>query len=381
MRNIAVVTGTRADYGIFRPVLDAIRKSSKLKLSLIVTGMHLSEKFGYTVDLIERDGFTVDAKIPLAMSDDTGVSMAQDVGNCILGLTNVLEEIDPDILLILGDRWEMLASAITGIYMNIPVAHLHGGEVSGSVDGSVRHAITKLSHIHFPATEESGARIRKLGEDESRIFVVGAPAIDTILSNTIIPKKKIVEIFRLKMNKPIILAVQHPVTTELDDVGRQIQETMEALVEMGEQTVLIYPNADAGGRKIIEIIEQYRKHTFIQIHKNIENIEYLSLMKSADLMVGNSSSGIIEAPSFGLPVVNIGTRQDGRQRAENVIDVGHNKDEIFQAIKKGLYDKKFILKANKCINPYGKGNAGTLIAKTLENIQITPELLKKKIVY
>jgi UDP-N-acetylglucosamine 2-epimerase (non-hydrolysing)/GDP/UDP-N,N'-diacetylbacillosamine 2-epimerase (hydrolysing) len=381
MKKVAVITGTRADYGIFRPVLNAIQKSPELTLSLIVTGMHLSEKFGHTLDEIERDGFTIDAKLHLGLSEDTGASMARDVGDCISGLSDVFEQVKPDILLILGDRGEMLAAAITGAYMNIPVAHLHGGEVSGTVDESVRHAITKLSHIHFPATEESAARIKKLGEDEFRIHVVGAPALDTILSECLIPKEKIAQMFNLNASKPIILAVQHPVTTELDDVERQIRETMEALVAISGQTVLTYPNADAGGRKIIEVIERYRQYPFIQIHKSLNHIEYLSLMRSANVMVGNSSSGIIEAPSFGLPAVNVGTRQDGRQRADNIIDVGYDKNEIIEAIKKGLYDKKYISKVKKCVNPYGNGKAGATIATILENIEITPELLKKKIVY
>ena len=175
--------------------------------------------------------------------------------------------------------------------------------------------------------------------------------------------------------------MQHPVTTELNDVERQIRETMDAVIELGEQTVVIYPNADAGGRKTIEIIEQYRGHNFIRIFKSLKNVDYLSLMRSADVMVGNSSSGIIEAPSFGLPVVNIGTRQIGRQRGQNVIDVDYDKDKIIKAIKVGLYDKEFKGKASKCIAPYGNGHASTKIAEILENIDITPELLQKKIVY
>lgn len=381
MKKVTVITGTRADYGIFRPVLYAIQKSPELTLSLIVTGMHLSEKFGHTVDEIERDGFTIDAKVPLGLLEDTGASMARDVGDCISGFTDVFEQIKPDIILILGDRGEMLAAAITGAYMNIPVAHLHGGEVSGTVDESVRHAITKLSHIHFPATEESAARIKKLGEDEFRIHVVGAPALDTILSERLIQKDKIAKMFNLDMAKSIILVIQHPVTTELDDVERHIRETMEALVAIGEQTVLIYPNADAGGRKIIEVIEQYRQYPFIQIHKNLNHIEYLSLMRLCNVIVGNSSSGIIEAPSFGLPAVNIGTRQQGRQRAENIIDVGYDKDSILNAIKTALHDKDFRTKCNRCINPYGNGSAGEKVANILGNSCITPELLQKRIVY
>lgn len=380
MRKVAVITGTRADYGIFRPVLYEIQKSSSLSLSLIVTGMHLSGKFGHSVDEIEKDGFTIEEKIPLRLID-TVASMAQNVGDCINGFTGFFKRARPDVILILGDRGEMLAGAITGIYLNIPVAHIHGGEVSGNVDEAVRHAITKLSHIHFPATQESAGRIRRLGEDEFRIHVVGAPALDTILSENLIPKEEIAQMFDLDANRPIILAVQHPVTTEFDDVERQMGETMEALTAIGEQTVIVYPNADAGGQKMIDVINRYRNYPYIHIYKNINHIKYLSLMRSCDLMIGNSSSSIIEAPSFKVPVVNVGTRQLGRQRAENVIDVDYDRDSIFNAARTALHDEDFRKRCNNCVNPYGNGKAGEKIVKILEELEITPELLQKKIIY
>lgn len=381
MKKIAVITGTRADYGIFRPVLNAIQESETLELALMVTGMHLSEKFGCTIEEIIKDGFQIAAKVPLDLSEDTGASMARDVGACILGLSNALKKIEPDLLMILGDRGEMLATAIAGIYMNIPVAHIHGGEVSGTVDESIRHAITKLSHIHFPATEESALRIRKLGENDFRIHVVGAPALDTILSKPLIPREKLIGTLGFDPARPIILAVQHPVTTELQEVEIQIRETLEALCELGEQTVLIYPNADAGGRKIIEVIEEYRQYPFFKIYKSLKHVNYLSLLKAADIMVGNSSSGIIEAPSFGLPVVNIGTRQLGRQRAENVIDVDYRRDSILKAVRTVLYNGDFRTRAKKCANPYGDGKAAERIVGVLEKLEVNSELLNKKIVY
>lgn len=381
MRKIVVVTGTRADYGIYRPVLNELSISENLELFLIVTGMHLSEDHGYTINDIEKDGYEIAAKVPVVFQADTTVSMAKDVGTCILGLTDYFEKIGPDILLVLGDRGEMLAAAITGIYMNIPVAHIHGGEVSGTVDESVRHAITKLSHIHFTATGDSAERIRKMGENDFRIHVVGAPALDTILSMSHLSKKDISSMLSLDPDKEIILLVQHPVTTEYEQVEKQIRETMEALIEIGEQTVVIYPNADAGGKKIIEVIEQYRKYPFIRIFKSLGHEEYLSLMRVADVMVGNSSSGIIESSSFGLPVVNIGSRQKGRLRAENVIDAESSKESILKSIKTALYDENFRKVAEECTNPYGDGNAGKRIVSILENLEINSKLLQKKISY
>lgn len=380
-RKIAVVTGTRAEYGIFVPVLKAIELHQKLELSLIVTGMHLSKEFGYTIREIEKDGFKIDAKVNMLNKEDTGASMARSVGKCLVGMVEALELINPDVLLLLGDRGEILASAIASTYMNIPIAHIHGGEVSGSVDEPVRHAITKLSHIHFVATDESANRIIKMGENPSSVFVVGAPRIDTILSAKLDSHEDIKQKHNLDLSKPILLVIQHPVTTEANDAARQIRETLDAILELKMQTILIYPNADAGGRRMIQVIKEYEKYSFIKTFKSLPHEEYLSLMKTVSVMVGNSSSGIIESSSFKLPVVNIGTRQERRERAENVIDVNYNKKEIVDAIKKVLYDQDFKEKVKKCKNPYGDGKANERIVKILSEIEITPKLLQKRITY
>jgi UDP-N-acetylglucosamine 2-epimerase (non-hydrolysing)/GDP/UDP-N,N'-diacetylbacillosamine 2-epimerase (hydrolysing) len=378
MKKICAITERRAEYGIFQPVLGAIKKHPDLELFLIATGMHLSEDFGYTIKEIKEDGFKIDAKIPVPLDEDTGAMMSESVGKCILGFTKVLKEIKPDILLVGFDLGAHLAGAIAGSYMNVPVAHIHGGDVSGSVDDSVRHAITKLAHIHFPATKQSGNRIIKMGEEPWRVHVVGAPGLDTILNEKLIEPKSIAKKFNIDLKKPIFLVVQHSVTTEIEQVENQMRETLEAIVEFRHQTVLIYPNADAGGRRIIKVIKKYEKYPFIKVFKNIPHKEYLSLMKIASVMIGNSSSGIIEAPSFHLPVINIGTRQRGRERSTNVIDVGYNKEEIKKAIKKAIYDKKFREKVKKCKNPYGDGKAGIRIANILSKIQIDTKLLQKR---
>jgi len=261
--------------------------------------------------------------------------------------------------------------------MNILIAHIHGGEVSGSVDEPFRHAITKLAHIHFVATEESAKRISSMGENPSRIFVVGAPGLDDIFDDLLSPQE-IAAKYNLDLSKPVILLVQHPVVTEVDDAPRQIRETLEAIVELKYQTIVIYPNVDAGGRRMISVIKEYeKKYPFIKAYKNLPRRDFLSIMKIASVMVGNSSSGIIEAPSFKIPVVNIGTRQKHRQRANNVIDVGYNKNEIKAAILKAIYDEEFRRKVSQCKNPYGDGKASERIVNILSAIKISRELLQK----
>lgn len=380
-RKIAVVTGTRADYGIYYYVLKAIQKNPQLELALIACGMHLCPEFGMTINEIKKDGFEIADSFETILASDTGSAMAKSIGISIMYMTKSFENIKPDILLILGDRGEMLAAAIAAIHMNIPVAHIHGGEVTGTVDESVRHAITKLSNIHFPATEDSKERIIKLGEKEENIFVCGAPGLDYIKNATYLSRQEVLERFKLKDEK-ILLMTQHSVTSERDKVSEQIKETMEAIVSLKYQTIITYPNSDNGGREIIKCIEEYAaKYDFIKLFKNLSQTEYLSLLNIAHVMIGNSSSGIIEAASFKLPVINIGTRQAGRLRACNVLDVEYNKEEIIEAVKKCLFNEDFKGELDSCINPYGDGEASEKIAKILSEIHISRELIQKRITY
>jgi len=381
MKRIAVITGTRADYGILKSVLKEIEASPKLELSLVAVGMHLSTEFGYTIKEIEKDGFQIDAKIDALHREDTRAAMARSIGRSVIGITDSLERKGPDVLLLLGDRSEMLAGAIAATYMSIPIAHIHGGDISGNVDEPVRHAITKLAHIHFAATKESAERIIKMGEEPWRVHVVGAPGLDLALNTKLPEPREIAKKYRLDLSKPILLVVQHSVVTEMQNAASQIRETLESIVELGYQTVLIYPNADAGGRRMIKVIKEYEKYPFIKTFKSIPHEEYLGLIRLASVMVGNSSSGIIEAPSFKLPVVNIGTRQIGRQRAENIVDVGYSKRDIKKAIQKALFDEKFKGKVKNCKNLYGDGQAGIRIATILSELRISRRLLEKRMTY
>lgn len=382
-RKITVITGTRAEYGLLYPVMQAIQKHPKLDLSIIATGMHLSPEHGYTMKEIENDGFKVDVAVDMLLSNDTGASMSKSLGIGIIGITQALEQLKPDIVLVLGDRDEPFAGAIAASHMNIPIAHIHGGDstTGGCIDESIRHSITKFAHIHFPATKESAARIEKLGEETWRIHTVGAPGLDTILNTELLSKEHLIEQYSFNASGSLLLAVQHPVTTQPENAANEMRTTLEALAELKIQTILVYPNSDAGGRSMIEVIKEYEYRPFLHTFKSLPHIEYLSLLNIADALVGNSSSGIIEASSFHLPVVNIGIRQEGRQRANNVIDVASDKEKIIEAINTALYDKAFKQKVNECVNPYGDGRAGLRIAEVLAELEIDQKLLQKKITY
>jgi GDP/UDP-N,N'-diacetylbacillosamine 2-epimerase (hydrolysing) len=382
VRKVAVVTGTRAEYGILYPVLKAIEQHPKLQLLLIATGMHLSHEFGHTVQELEKDGFHIDAKVDMLLSNDTLSAMSKSIGIGIIGLAQIWEQVEPDIIVVLGDRVEPLAAAISGAYMNIPVAHIHGGDTGkGGLDESARHAITKFAHIHFPATRKSAERIIGLGEDRWRVHTVGSPALDTILNEPLLPPKNIAKKLELDLSRKVILVVQHPVTTQVEEAAEQMGQTLQAIVEFQYPTIVIYPNSDAGGRRMIDVIKQYEGYPFIKTFKSLPHREYLSLMRVASVMVGNSSSGIIDAPSFRLPAVNLGIRQEGRERGKNVIDVAHKKSDIAWALERALSDKKFITEVKKCENPYGDGKAGPRIAEVLSQIAITPRLFQKRSTY
>ena len=316
-------------------------------------------------------------------NDSSNSALGKAVGRSIINFTEVLTELKPDMLLILGDRYEPLVAAIASSTLKIPIAHIHGGDISigGHADDSVRHAITKFAHIHLPATEQSAERIIRMGEEEWRVHVVGSPVLDIILNETLLPAEALSEKLGLDLSRPLILLVQHPVTTQANEAAEQMRETLEAIVEIGNPTVLLYPNSDTGGRRMIEVIKEYEKQTFIKTFKSLPRREYLSMMKAAGVMVGNSSSGIIEAPSFGLPVVNIGIRQEGRERGHNIIDVNHNKPEIIKAVEKAITDKEFLTEVKKCQSPYGDGKAAPRITEILNKVEITPQLLQKKITY
>ena len=379
-RKIVYITGTRADYGLMRDVLKSIQSHPDLDLEIIVTGMHLLEEFGHTIDEIEQDGFKIH-EVSSTYEQDDKRSMAVFVGDFIKKLSIKAEEIDPDFILLLGDRGEMLGGAVVGCYLSIPNVHLHGGEITSTVDEMARHAITKLSNIHLPANERSAERIKKMGEDPRNIHVVGAPGLDSVLNQKRAPKDVLASKYSIDFSKPLISVVQHPVTMEVNRAREQIRTTLEVIKKLGYQTILVYPNADAGGRKMIEEIKKYEDLSFLSTYKNIPRKDYISLLSNSDVLVGNSSSGIIEAPSLGLPVVNIGTRQRGRERADNVIDVDYDQREIKEAIERCLFDDKFKKEIKYIDNPYGDGKTAERVSSILSNVKINEKLLQKKLTF
>lgn len=383
-RNVCVVTGTRAEYGLLKPIMNRIKESSTLKLQLVSTGMHLLPEFGYTNKEIKKDGFEIDAEVPIVVGGSTKVSMATSIGMGVISLTQTFDILKPDIILVLGDRFEIFAASIAASYSGRIVAHIHGGDkLQSGYDEYTRHAITKISHIHFPATKKSAERILKMGEEPFRVSVTGSPSIETILNSPLLSRNELFEKLELNLRKKIILLVQHPVSTCPETAVEELQLTLDSVVELGHQVVLIYPNMDPGGVRMIETIKEYEGlyPDDIKSFKSLPFEYYLSLMRHSEFMIGNSSSGIIEAPSFHIPVINIGPRQEGRERSDNVIDVDYNKKEIEIAIEKVLNDGVFKEKVRKCINPYGNGNTSNLICDILEKINIDDKLLIKKITY
>jgi len=379
-RRICVVTGTRAEYGILHPILTTLRAEKSLQLQLVVTGMHLMKEFGRTVRHIKADGFHADAELDISYRSDTGLAMAGSVGKAVDLFAKCFTRLRPDILVLLGDRGEMLAAAIAASYLNLPIAHIHGGELSGHVDGRLRHAITKLSHLHFAATAGSAARLRRLGEEAWRIRICGAPALDRILGERLPARAELSRRYRFDARRPLALLVQHPVAGQEARAGAHIAQTIAALKSLGLQTLIVYPNADAGGRRMIAVIERQRHH-LIQAHHSLPHKDYLGLLAVAGVLVGNSSSGIIEAPSFRLPVVNIGERQEGRERCANVIDVRQNRVAIMAAVKKALHDRSFRAKLKGLRNRHGDGKAGGRIVSVLKNVKLGAPLLDKRMTY
>jgi len=379
-RKILYISGTRADYGLMRSVLSAIHHHPAMELHIAVTGMHIMPEFGYTLEEIKKDGYSCHVINVTNLEDTTG-SMAVFIGLFIQEFVALVKNLKPDIILVLGDRGEMLGGAVVGAYMGIPVAHVHGGEVTSTADENARHAITKLSHIHLPATEESAQRIIKMGEDPHHVFVVGAPGLDQILNIQSVSPKETIDRYHIDPRIPIIIVLQHPVPLEPGEPAYQMEQTMQAVCDLDCQILVIYPNADAGGRAMIEVIKKYESHKNIRTFPSLGHKDFLILLKLSSVLVGNSSSGIIEAPSFGVPVVNIGSRQKGRQKGENIIDTGYDTHEIAKAVDRALKDNDFKRKVKTANNPYGVGDSSGKIVEILKNIEITPALLQKRMMY
>jgi UDP-hydrolysing UDP-N-acetyl-D-glucosamine 2-epimerase len=372
MRKIAVFTGTRAEYGLLYWLLKDIQADVELKLQLLVSGTHLSPEFGCTYQQIEQDGFAIDEKIEILLSSDTAVGVAKSMGLGVLGFTDALSRLKPDALVILGDRFEALAAAQTAMILRIPVVHLHGGEITeGAYDDAIRHAITKLSHIHCTSTDEYRNRVIQLGEAPERVKNVGAIGLDHLSRSTFMTKAQLSESLDFPITEPYILVTYHPVTLADEVPEKSFLALLDALDKFPEhQIILTYPNADDGGRRIIPLLEAYASNNSKRTLaiKSLGQIRYLSAVKHAAAVVGNSSSGIIEVPSFDVATIDIGMRQRGRLAAKSVIHCAPSKNDIVHAIQTGI-DKKYKISNEKICNPYGQGDASGQIITLLKDIQ------------
>ncbi len=384
-RKILAVTGARSEYDILFPVLKKLQLSNEFELEILVTGAHLSERYGKTVDIIERDGFTIAAKVDNLLDSDDKKSRVISLGNQIPAFAEVFDKVKPDIILVVGDREEAISVSLTGAYMDMVVAHIAGGDIAkdGNIDNSVRYATSKFSHIHFTILEEHNKTLLKLGEDDWRIFAVGNPALDRFLATPKLNKDDISKNigFDISKDKYLVL-IQHPIITDVANEGKNIRETLDAIVESGYKCLINYPNSDAGNFAIIEAYQEYVKnHQQLFLFKNLDRLNYINILRNASLLLGNSSSGIIEAPSLGLPVINIGSRQRGRFHAANVIFTDNDKSQIASAIKKSTTDENYISSIKKLKNPYGDGNSAAKIVEVLGSIEINDKLIHKNITY
>ena len=381
MRKIAVITGTRAEYGPLRILMDAINVDGELELMSIITGMHLLPAFGNTYRFVEKD-FPKSVKIPMKLPGDELDDMAFYLADGIKNFSSFFSKNKPDIVVIAGDRSEALAASLAALYLNIPIAHINGGDVSGGmIDESIRHSITKMAHIHLAHSRPNANLINKMGEEPKRIFVTGTLAIESILNITLPTRERLFQKFNLNTNKMTFLVVQHPIPTLEDKGFNQMKELFLSLDELKAQTILIYPNCDAGCNKLITLIEKYKDRDFLYTFKNLDHSDYIGFMNAADMMIGNSSSGIIEAPTLKTPVLNIGNRQSGRERSDNIIDVNPDKESILKATEFVLNDKDFKKKVKNCKNKFGEGDASKKIVDVLKNIEINSQLLQKQITY
>ena len=353
----------------------------------------MQEDFGYTVGEIEKDGFKVHHEVQLTMEQDSLFATAQAIGSGILSLSRILDAMRPHFLVVSADRFEGLAAVVAGTQMSIPTAHIEGGDLTegGALDDSVRHAMTKLAHLHFTTNEQAARRVMALGEEPWRVHNVGLPSLDLVAEGNFGTAPEVMDRFSLSLDRPLVVFTQHSVTTEFELAGEQVRPSLaalEALAKDGHQILITYPNNDAGGQAIIREIESLQSKGLanLQVHQSLGRYYYHGLLNlcgrvGRGVCVGNSSSGIKETRALGCPTVNIGSRESGRLRAENVVDVGYDRDEILSAVRRSLKDEAFRQHCRTCENPYGAGNAGPRVAETLATVEVGQALMRKKITF
>ncbi|MSO92245.1 MAG: UDP-N-acetylglucosamine 2-epimerase (hydrolyzing) [Rhodospirillales bacterium] len=380
-RRILFTLESRATYGYSKNVMLAMREFPELELQTLVTGMHLLPELGNSIQLIRADGLPISAEVPLAPADERPGAWSRALGHGIAGIADAFERLRPDIIVLSGDRVETMGCCIAAAYMTIPTAHIQAGDKSGHIDDLARMAIAKLAHIHFAASADSAERVRRLGEQEFRIFDVGAPQLDDIAGRDYKADRILIDGRAIDFSKPYILLMQHPVLVERDEADAQMAASLKACAETGLPVVWIYPNSDLGYRRILSVMEKWSARPEVTMFPNVERKDYLTLLANAAVLVGNSSSGILEAPSFRVPVINVGNRQRGRVQASNILNTGHDAGEITAAIRRALGDREFQSACARAVNPYGDGKSGPRICKILSEIPIDRRLLDKETVY
>lgn len=388
-RKIAIFTGNRAEYGLQYPIIRAISEDPRLDYQLLVSGAHLKQDFGKTLSEIERDGFRVAKEVKIEMPDDTLVATAHAIGSGVQNTSQALAELEPDAFVVYADRFEGFAAMIAGTQMGIPTAHIEGGDYTegGALDDSVRHAMTKLAHLHFTTNEQAAERVRKLGEEPWRVHNVGFPALDLVAAGLYAKADEVYAKYELDRARPVVVFTQHSVTTEFEEAASQVRPSLEALEraakELGVQVIMTYPNDDAGGRRIITELQAFmeKKVAGIQLVPNLGRFNYHGVLGIAAACIGNSSSGIKETPAFHCACIDIGSRQRGRLAGDNVLATGYDAGEIYRAIEKCVRDEAWKNKVKNCTNPYGAGNAGAKIAEVLATVALDRTLIQKKMTY
>lgn len=380
MKKIMILTGSRGEWGYIRPIMKLAKERSDVSIVLVVTNMHLLSNYGDSYKEIENDGFKIDYKINMSLDGYNHITHAKSLGICLMGLPDIIDVEKPDWILLAGDRGEQLMGAIAASYTYTPVAHIQAGEVSGNIDGMARHAIGKLVHMHFASNQDAADRLRKLGEEEFRIFNVGAPQVDEMVQARYTSLEDLKDKLEIEIDGGYILAVMHPVTEESHMAGRQAEIFVEALNMTDVPKVVILPNNDAGSTLVKDSILN-NKHGRYYIYSNLKREDYLGLLKNAMCIVGNSSSGLLEAPTFKVPAVNIGRRQDMRFRGVNVIDVPFDQKEIKAAIEKAVSKEFREYLDRECVNPYGDGHSAERILDILVNTTVDEKWLVKKLTY
>lgn len=368
-RKICVVTGTRADYGLLRWVMQGIKDDPELTLQVVATGMHLSPEFGLTYQAIENDGFCIDRKLEMLVSSDSTVGIAKSMGLGLIGFADALSELRPDLMVVLGDRFEIFSAVSAALVARIPVAHLHGGETTeGAFDEALRHSITKMSHLHFVATEEYRRRVIQLGEQPERVFLVGGLGIDNIRRLKLLDRTALEASLDFKMGPKNLLITFHPVTLESATAAKQMEELLAALEALPDTNLIFtMPNADADGRLLIKMVEQFvAQHANARAYSSLGQLRYLSCLAHVDGVIGNSSSGLLEAPSFRKGTINVGDRQRGRTQAASVINCQPDRRSIAAALDK-LYSQSFQASLRQVSNPYGEGGASEKVVSALKN--------------